>query len=402
MGRLVYLDRFRPSEPDLRLVRLILLFLLQWTDCSGLLSHAFPPTSIPVAVPALHDAIEVGDGDLIVVSDNIGRAGERRITRTRGAAEELLATIPAGSGYTPGEALFRTGPDQWWFSAASGDVWKPNVVFVTGGADGAKQISVGLHRLSLVWLPLRGETPAGVMLSRGEDRSTFTIDEVSPSGIRVLGTWPGHLPGTAPMPGQWSAERLPDGRIAILSIEQSVGAPWRFVLRLFDGNGGLTESPLPCADQFREALATVVDRNGRIAAVAWSSTREIVSTLIDVEAPLSARCSTLSSPGEIAAFTPRGSPVIDVAGNERIAAWIRNDGTVRACQITRGSTAVDVGENASTTASLAHLISDNGDETVSFLWNTDRGIVTRRLPRALQGWALLDGIRRFYDWLRDR
>ncbi len=240
------------------------------------------------------------------------------------------------------------------------------------------------------------------MLSLGDDRSTFMIDEVSPSGIHVLGTYRSHLPGNAPSPYQWSAECLQDGRIAVLSIEQSIGDAQRFVLRLFDGNGGLTESPLPCADQFQEALATTVDRNGRIAAVAWSPTRQIVSMLIDVEAPLSARCSVLSAAGETAAFTPRGSPSINAAGNERIAAWIRNDGTVRACQITRGSTAVDVGKNASTSASLAHLISDNADENVTFLWNTDRGIVTRRLPRALQGWALLDDVRRFYVGLRQQ
>ncbi|HEX9460909.1 MAG TPA: hypothetical protein VGA84_17290 [Thermoanaerobaculia bacterium] len=382
-------------EPDLRAVRLILLFLLQWTDCSGLLSHAFPPTSLPVTLPSLRDAIEAGDGDLIVLSDNIEHAGERKITRVRGAAEELLATIPAGR-YTPGEALFRTGQDQWWFSAASGDASKSNVAFVTGGADGVKRIDVDLHRLPLLWLPLRGETPAGVMLSLGSDRSTFMIDEVSPSGIHVLGTYPGHLPGNAPSPRQWSAERMPDGRIAMLSIEESVGSPSRLMLRVFDGHGGLTESPLPGDAQFRDALATAIDRNGRVVAVALSPAKQVVTTLIDVNDVNDARCNVLSAAGERAAFASRGSPAIDVTGNERIAAWIRDNGTVRACQITKGSTAVDVGENADTTASLAHLIGDGGEETVTFLWNSDRGIVTRRLPRALQGWALLDDIRRFY------
>jgi hypothetical protein len=360
-----------------------------------LLSQAFPPISLPVTVPSLRDAIEVGDGDLIVLSDDIEHAGGRKITRIRGAAEELLATIPAGQ-YTPGEALVRTGQDQWWFSAASGDVSKPNVVFVTGGTDGVKQMVIDLHRLSLLWIPLRGETPAGVMLSRGSDRSTFIIDKVSPSGVQALGSYPGHLPGNAPSPRQWSAERLPDGRIAILSIEQSVGGPSRLMLRVSDGHGGFTESPLPCADQFRESLATTVDRNGMIAAVALSPARQVVTTLIDVNDANDVRCNVLSAAGETAALAPRGSPAIDVTGNERIAAWIRDDGNVRACQITKGSTVVDVGERADTTAPLAHLIGDDGEETVTFLWSGDRGIVTRRLPRALQGWALLDDIRRFY------
>jgi hypothetical protein len=382
----------------LRPVRLILLFLLQWTDCSGLLSHAFPPISLPLTVRSMRDAIEVGDGDLIVLSDSIEHAGERRITRIRGAAEELLATIPAGQ-YTPGEALVRTGQDQWWFSAASGNAPNPNVVFVTGGADGVNQIDIELHRLPLLWIPLRGETPAGVMLSLGGDRSTFMVDEVSPSGIHVLGTYPGHLPGSAPSPRQWSAERLPDGRIAILSIEQSAGGPWRFVLRLFDGNGGLIESPLPCAGQFRDALATAVDRTGKIAAAAVSPAREVVSTLIDTNDPHSARCSVLSATGETVASAPRGTLAIIADGDERIAAWIRDDGTVRACQVARASTAIDVGKNADVTNSLAHLISADESETVTFQWNTDRGIVMRRMPRALQGWALLDDIRRFYSGL---
>ncbi len=107
------------------LLSLLQFLLLPWSDCSGLLSRAFPPTSIPVMVPSLRDAIEVGDGDLIVVSDNIEHAGERKLTRVRGAAEELLATIPAG-GHTPGDALVRTGPEQWWFSAAFREASKTN------------------------------------------------------------------------------------------------------------------------------------------------------------------------------------------------------------------------------------------------------------------------------------
>jgi hypothetical protein len=145
-----------------------------------------------------------------------------------------------------------------------------------------------------------------------------------------------------------------------------------------------------------------MDRGGRIAAVALSPQQEVVGTSIGVDEPRSARCRVLSMPGETAADANRGSPSIITAGGELIAAWIRNDGTVRACQIgNRASTpdVVNVGKDAETVDTLAHLVSADGSETVTFTWKTDRGIVIRRMPRALHGYALMMEIERLYSTL---
>ena len=384
-----------------RPVRLILLLLLQWTDCSGLWSNAFPSSSLQITIPSVHDVIDAGDDDLVVVSDTVQPIGGHRITRIRGGAEEVLATIPRGR-YVPGEALVRTGQDQWWFSATSGSASKETVAFVTADATGVRQTSIDVRPLSLLWVPIRGEKPGGIMLSFGaDDRSKFLVDEITESGMRSLGSYPSHLPGTAPLPSFWSAERLPDGRIAMLSIERTIDSPWRFMLRLFDGNGGVAESPLPCADQFRESLTTQIDRNGKIAAVALTPKREVATTLIDVSAPQNTRCRVISPAGESTVLTGRGgTPAILVAGDDRIAAWIRDDGTLRACQIAKEPSIVDVADHVDTMLPLAHLVSADGSEMLTFTWNSDRGILVRRLPRALPGFALLTDIQRFYASLK--
>jgi hypothetical protein len=382
----------------LKAIWLFLSALLPFTDCwgSGSFSRAFPPGAIPITIPALHDVLDAGDGGVIVLSSSPQTIGERRIVRIRGGAEEQLAALPSGH-YTDGEALFLTGTGRWWYSRPYGGGSNSSIYFVTSEAAGVMQRKFDLRDVPLLWLPLRGEKPGGVMLSLGPDRSTFYLDEVSDSGTRPLGSYPGHLPGTAPSSRDWSAERLPDGRVAVLSIEQSTGGPSRFMLRVLDGNGGIAEAGLPCADQFREALITAMDRAGRIAAVALSPKGELVSTTISVDEPQSTRCRVLSMPGETVANPNLVSPSVIAAGDELIAAWIRSDGTVRACQIGNQAApinVVDVGRNAETQDTLAHLVSADGGETVTFTWKTDRGIVMRRMPAALDGYALVTEIER--------
>jgi hypothetical protein len=57
---------------------------------------------------------------------------------------------------------------------------------------------------------------------------------------------------------------------------------------------------------------------------------------------------------------------------------------------------VDAGKNAETQDTLAHLVSADGGETVTFTWKTDRGIVMRRMPAALDGYALVTEIERLF------
>jgi hypothetical protein len=305
------------SESGLKAIWLFLSALLPFTDCSGSgsFSRAFPPGAIQITIPSLHDVLDAGDGSVIVLSSSAQTIGEHRITRIRGGAEEQLAALPSGH-YTEGEALFLTGTGRWWYSLPYGGGSNSSVYLVTSEGAGVTQKKFDLREIPILWLPLRGEKPGGVMLSLGADRSTFYFDEVSDAGTRPLGSYPGHLPGTAPSSRDWSAERLPDGRVAVLSIERSTGGPWRFMLRVLDGNGGIAEASLPCADQFREALSTAMDRAGRIAAVALSPRGEVVSTSISVDEPRSARCRVLSMPGETAANPNLVSHSIVAAGDE--------------------------------------------------------------------------------------
>jgi hypothetical protein len=160
----------------------------------------------------------------------------------------------------------------------------------------------------------------------------------------------------------------------------------------------VTQSELPCVDRISDELATAVDAAGRVAIVALSPNREVVAMTIDLEAPQASRCRTISTHGESAADANQGSPSIIGSVHGFVAAWIRSDGTIRACKFSDLASApfvIDVGEGADIANPLAHLVQANEDESLTFIWKNDRSIVVRRLPEALGGFAFLTELDRF-------
>ena len=300
--------------------------------------------------------------------------------------------------------MFLVGPGRWWYTRHYRDRTKSSVFFVTGSASGVAQTKVDLRDRALLWLPLRGDQPGGVMLSWQENPPTVYADEVSESVVKPMGTFSGERMGVIPGSNMWSAARLRDRRIALLSMEEPPGEAWRLMLRLPDGSGGLSETALPCSDQFSHILATAVDADGRLAVVALSPRLEVVAMLVDLDKPQSSPCRVLSTASESSADAGGGSPSIVSLTHGFIVAWIRSDGRVRACQIASLAASppvIDVGEGADIANPLSQPVNVNEDETLTFAWRTDRGIALRRLPQALTAYALFTELRRTYcDFVR--
>lgn len=346
-----------------------------------------------MTLPGIRDVIQVHDDEYVVVSEQVG-AGARRLTLTQvrnGAEDEVKAisdVYPVSD-----EALVLVAQDHWWYSRAYKNLVGSNsrVFFISGIGSGVGQSVVDTHRRRpIVWLPLRGRTPAGVLLSDSDDLSSIVADEISESGVKTIGSFPTTFPGSGLLSS--AAERLPDGRIALFSPERPMGAAARFMLRLFTADGHVVEKQLPCAKVINGALMASVDAEGRVGVVGLSAANEVVAMLINPDQPEQVLCRVISPPGETAATIDRGSPTIVAADHEFFAGWIRSDDRLRLCQFNHLDTApivISAGDDADTWRGLGTLIRVNDNETLTLTWRTDRGIAIRRMPQAVAGFALL-------------
>ena len=263
------------------------------------------------------------------------------------------------------------------------------LVSADGSGVARSQFDVARRR-PILWLPLRGQSPSGVLLSLGDDDRSIVADEVSESGVKPIGSFPTIFPGSGMLPYVTAAERLPDSRIVLLSSEEPVGGPLKFTLRLF-ADGGVIETTLPCAGGVDHSLTTAVDADGTIAAVGLSVAGDVVAMLIDPDHAERSACRVISASGESAAKTDRGSPTVAAGDREWFAGWTRSDGRVRLCKfasLDAPPVVVDAGEGV-TSGAAGTVVNVHHDETLTVAWRTDRGIATRRMPQALAGFALL-------------
>ena len=376
------------------LLALLVRFLGCSTQCPWPLLDAFRERSAPLTIPGIREVVVTGDDELIVLSEMVGGGRTVRLTRIRQGAEEQLAML-TDTHPVNGDAVIRVGPDRWWYSRAY--VIEPGksarVYFVSGVTQSHVDLA---RRRPILWMPLRGEPPSGVLISIGDDRTSLAADEVSESEVKPIGSFPTIFPGAGMLPYVTTAERLPDGRIALVSIEEPMNGAPRFTLRLFD-HGNVTETALPCAGRMNRWLSTAVDAGGTIGIVGASPSGEVLATLVDPDHAERSSCRVLSAPGETVSDTNPGSPVIVPAGREWFAGWMRSDGHVRLCQFRNLETApfvVDAGEGAATNALAGELVQVRDEETLTAAWRTDRGMTMRRMPRTLAGFALLMDIER--------
>jgi hypothetical protein len=387
-----------------RILRLAVGFLLQVVSCSSRCPwpalDVFRQRELPVALRGVRDVVPIDRDESLVESEQVLGGGERRLalTRIRNGLEEQVAAI-ADVDPIAGDAL-TVAAGRWWYSRSYRHSESTHVLFISDDGSGAVQRRVDVaRRRPILWLPLRGGPPAGVLLSVAGNLATIAADEVSPSGVTPRGSFPTIFPGSGFQPRLAAAERFRDGRIALFSIEEPLGGASRFMLRVFGAGGEVTETALPCADRIRSFLSTAIDATGRVAVVALSDAGQVVAMVVAPDDVGRSRCRVISAPGEAALSADRGSPAVVAAGDAFFAGWIRDSGRVRVCRFRSLDAAplvIDAGDGAVPAGAMATLINAGDDESLTLTWTTDRGIAARRLPQALGGFALLSEIEQLH------
>lgn len=382
-------------------MRFWLLFLVAQLGCADHFCSADEgaadrPRKVSVSLQNVEDVLMLPDRDAIVVSRRFPTA--TAITRIGSLGdEEPLALLPplAPTDVAPSVTLAN---GQWWFSRMGFHESAASVFFVSGGATvRQKQRRVDGHGAVIAWLPIRGVEPRGLLISADNEQPALRILEVTPSSTKPIGAfdwWQTASRMTIRHSSRWSAAALPGGHYVVASID---GAPGETTVQMRIAGGATpTDVSVPCnlADR---PIDIDVDPAGNLAIVGLSEKNEVVGAVLDVEHPESARCRVLSAPGEVAVTSDYGTPAVLWAGDRFVAAWFRDDGVVRACELTDRRSVpvvVDIGAEADLNRPLRQLV-QAGPHTVTFTWrNRDGDVVTRDLPHDLTGHLLGTELRR--------
>jgi len=237
-------------------------------------------------------------------------------------------------------------------------------------------------------LPVPGTSPAGLLFSMTGNREQLQVDEVTPDGVTDRGRfdWNTSAPFDAPSRLQWSVLRLGDDRLAVISLERSGNQAERgLMLRIF-GGGRVTEHALPCHDRFAGDLSAASGAGGTAAVIGLSAKHEVVAMFVDVDHPAATECRILSEPGESAVAVS-----IVAADRGFIAAWTREDGTLRGCELKDMRSkpiVVELAQNGDTHIPFPRFTYIES-ERVIFVWkDRDGSVTTRAMPQHLTGYTL--------------
>lgn len=382
-------------------MRFWLLFLVAQLGCadhfcSADAGAADRPRKVSVSLQNVEDVLILPDRDAIVVSRRFPTA--TAITRIGSLGdEEHLALLPplAPTDVAPSVTLAN---GQWWFSRMGFHDSAASVFFVSGGATvRPTQWRVDGHGAVIVWLPIRGVEPRGLLISAGNEQPALRILQVTPSSTKSIAAfdwWQTASRMTTRHSSRWAAAALPDGRYVIAAIEGEYGET-TLQMRI-TGGAAASDVSVPCnlADR---PIDIAVDPTGRLAIAGLSEKNEVVGVVLDVDHPESARCRVVSAPGEVAVTSDYGTPNVLWAGDRFVAAWFRDDGVVRACELTGRRSVpvvVDIGAEADLDRPLRQLV-QAGPDTVTFTWrNRDGDILTRELPHEFTTHVLGTELRR--------
>ena len=373
----------------------MLLLLAQISGCAGVvcspgMEEPYGSRKLPVWIRDVEDAVTLPDGDVVVVARRYPTATV--VTRIGGRGDEEVALLPEMAPTDVAPSLILTD-GRWWFSRMGLHDPGTSVFFVSGGATiQQSERSVDGYGDIVVWLPVRGVEPRGLLLSGGNEQPALRVVEITPSGAKTLGAftwWQRSSQMVRRHDSRWSAESLGDGRFVVAAID---GPPGETALRVrLVGGEAASDEVVPCrlADQ---PIDTAVGPTGRLAVVGLSEKNEVVGVMPDVAHPESAQCRVLSAAGEVAARPGYGTPTVVWAGDRFIAAWVRDDGTVRACELDelqRSRVIVDIGREADVDRPLRQLL-QAGADAVTFTWRDRSGdLFTRELPNKLTAYALM-------------
>lgn len=357
--------------------------LAQLSGCASFFCPVSPqddaPQPIGIARLSVEDVVPLSRDDFVVTA--LTHPTAMAIIRLRTGLEESIASTPSLSPYDLSASVF-PADNGWWFSRQGDEGSVSRAFFViSNGAIQETRVNLPRHDQN-AWLPLRGSEPRGVFVSVSDDPRTLQIREVKPSGSRLLGAFPWRETGPKRtlVNSRWSAEALSDGRIAVVTSDEA-GDEQTIKLRVV--GGAAVDAALPCTVPIDHPIDTAVDGAGRLAVVGLSKDGRVVAMMTQLNPLQPGRCRVISAPDEKAASPPYGTPSVVWAGETFVAAWIRDDGTVRACELRHLDPAplvVNIGGDANLEHPLRQLVHRTADEVV-FVWRTRSGeIVQRWMP----------------------
>lgn len=364
--------------------------------CSPGAEEPYRAREVAMGIRDVEDVVTLPSRDVIVVSRRFPMGTV--VTRIGGLSEEQpVALLPPMAPTDVAPSLMLVDGD-WWFSRMGFQNEQAIVFFVSGGETGREnQPPIVGYGAAIAWLPVRGVEPHGLLISAASEQPALRVTEVSPSEIKPLAAFPWWQTSASMRvrhDSRWSAASLGGGRYIVAAID---GPPGQTALQVRTvGGAGANEAVAPCrfADQ---PIDTAVDPTGRLAVVGLSEKREVVAALVDVDHVESAQCRTVSPAGEVAATPGYATPTVVWAGDRFIAAWLRDDGAVRACEVSelqKPPLVVDVGADADVRRPLRQLL-QSGTGTVMFTWRDRSGdVVTREMPNELTGYTLGTELRR--------
>ena len=374
----------------MKIVGTLAVLLAQLSNCAGFFCPmASDPGPAPIAVRhgLVQDIVPLGRGEHLVTT--MTHPTGMAMTRLRHGDEESVTATPPLFPYSMSPSIVVTADGKWWFSRYGIERSGAAVFFaVAGEVVTETRVNVPVRGDSAVWLPLPGSEPRGVLVSRLARAQTLQFDQITPAGVKSLGqvAWPGSGAERTLAEARWAAEALTDGRIAVVTIDHEDRAG----IQLYVFGEVNTHTVLPCSFPIDHAVDAAVDASGALAVVGITSEGRVAATVARVDDVQSARCRVISVQNETAMTPPFGTPAVEATSEGFVAAWIRNDGTIRACMLRDRKGAplvVDVGRASTSDLPLRRLLHVVGDHVV-FTWNADGEIRERWIPADVAGYSV--------------
>lgn len=344
-------------------------------------------------------AVLAGDSVIAVLEDPaLPNTNRRKLQSNADPIGEASLKFQVG-----GEGLVMVDADRWWYATAGQtDDGVYGAQLFEGGSQGevsSRFVPLPFDGPSL-WVTLPGAVPAGLHLSFRADE--FQALEVDSRGVRR--SWRG-LP--APMHVALSARRraaarLPDGRIAMISLERG-GQGWRRVLlHVLGDEGRISERVLADRHEF-SGVAMAAHPDGKVAVAVSlrfsnDETAGIQATIIDVDDFAEPSWRTLSKSQRVTA------PKVVSTSRGFIAAWSEAGGSepmrLRAVELDpkRSRAAiVDIGVVAGSDLWSVHASS--GEPVFLWLDGDPQKLMVRRPAMPLDEFAAVEAL---VEWCTGR
>jgi hypothetical protein len=374
----------------LRIYAAVLLLLSRLAGCDRLVCPIarddFAASSARLSLDSVEEAAPISREELVVSS--FTHPTGMALTRVLKGEETRIAATPPLFPSDLRASIF-SGDGGWWFSR-HGDIETASrvhfIVFDRAIRDYAVPVP---RRPQTAWIPLPGPTPRGIYVAVEGDRLEFRL--VSPSGVKQLGTaeWPEHNRHHTLIENAWSAQALDDDRIAVVTTDDRADHP-KAMLHLFGDVESHVE--LPCGLSLNHPIDTAVDGAGKIGIAGLSRDSRVVTMIVHPDRPEAALCRVVSEPNEAAVAFPFGVTSVEWTGQAFVVGWIRDDGSIRACELRPDgarSIVVDIGRDASADRPLRRMLYpvDNG---LMFVWRDRSGDIVRRwLPNDIVGHTVI-------------